>query len=141
MSVNLEKIVNNLIDINDFEYDRKFSRVARLHKYWSRNPWFIIREYVKKYSNKGEKILDPFCGSGVVGLESILSGRHFVGYDLNPFATFLAENLLNIDYDENSVNNDLNILQEEVSKKIMDLYYDEKTKQEIKNKNAGRVVN
>ncbi len=123
MSVNLEKIVNNFIDINDFEYDRKFSRVARLHKYWSRKPWFIIGEYVKKYSNNGETVLDPFCGSGTIGLEAILSGRHFVGYDLNPFATFLAENSLNTDYDENSANNDLNILQEEVSKKIMDLYY------------------
>lgn len=123
MSISLEKIVNNFIDINDFEYDRKFSRVARLHKYWSRKPWFIVGKYVRKYSNNGEKILDPFCGSGIIGLEAILSGRHFIGYDLNPFATFLAENLLNTDYDENSVNYDLILLKKEVSQRIMDLYH------------------
>ncbi len=123
MAISLEKIVNNFIDVKDFDYNRKFSRVARIHKYWSRKPWFIVREYVKKYSEPGEKILDPFCGSGIIGLEAILSGRHFVGYDLNPFASFLAKNTLNIDYDSDSVSRDISLLEERISKKIMNLYH------------------
>ncbi len=123
MAISLEKIVNNFIDVKDFDYDRKFSRVARIHKYWSRKPWFIVKEYVKKYSEPGEKILDPFCGSGIIGLEAILSSRHFVGYDLNPFASFLAKNTLNIDYDSDSVSRDISLLEERISKKIMNLYH------------------
>jgi DNA modification methylase len=123
MAISLEKIVNNFVDVKDFDYDRKFSRVTRLHKYWSRKPWFIVGEYVRKYSSTNEKVLDPFCGSGIIGLEAILSGRHFVGYDLNPFATFLAENTLNTDYDASSVNHDFALLKKEISRKIMDLYH------------------
>jgi len=123
MAISLEKIVNNFIDVKDCEHDRKFSRVTKLHKYWSRKPWFIVGEYIRKYSSTNEKVLDPFCGSGIIGLEAILSGRHFIGYDLNPFATFLAENLLNTDYDENSVNHDLVLLKKKISQRIMDLYH------------------
>lgn len=122
MSLSLKKVVNNLIDTNDFEYDREYSRVARLHKYWSRKPWFIIGEYVGKYSKKGECVLDPFCGSGIIGLESILAGRLFVGYDLNPLATFLANISLNTSYDDDSLMQELTALDKKVADKIMNYY-------------------
>jgi len=38
----------------------------------------------------GQKILDPFCGSGTVLLESQLNGIHSTGFDLNPLAIKIA---------------------------------------------------
>jgi len=44
------------------------------------NPFEIYRRIAKIYSNKGSKVLDPFCGSGTIfGLKD----RHLYGYEIN----------------------------------------------------------
>ncbi len=35
------------------------------------------------FTYKGDLVLDPFCGSGTTGVAAVLSGRHYVGYDLD----------------------------------------------------------
>ena len=37
----------------------------KLHQYWSRKPWYVVRQYIEHYTNEGDTILDPFVGSGV----------------------------------------------------------------------------
>lgn len=41
--------------------------------------------------NEGGTVLDPFCGSGTVLLESVLNGFNSVGCDANPLARLIAE--------------------------------------------------
>lgn len=41
-------------------------------------------------SKPGDIVLDPFCGSGTVLLESILAGRNAIGCDTNPLARLIA---------------------------------------------------
>jgi SAM-dependent methyltransferase len=41
-------------------------------------------------SNPSATILDPFCGSGTVLLEAIISGRNAIGCDTNPIARLIA---------------------------------------------------
>lgn len=65
-----------------------------MHKYWARKPYNIVSSYIKKYSNLGDIVLDPFCGSGVTVAESLLLGRKAVGIDLNPFSIFLTKCLI-----------------------------------------------
>lgn len=122
MSLTLPKIVNNLIDVNSIDHDRRYSKLAKLHKYWSRKPWFVIDQYVDKYSKKGHLVLDPFCGSGIIGLQSVLAGRKFIGYDLNPFAVFLAQNSLDIDHNSDSFDEEFRKIEKAVSEKITKLY-------------------
>ena len=122
MALKISQIVNNLIDVSDFKHDRKYSRVAKLHKYWSRKPWFVIDQYVQKYSKENHLILDPFCGSGIIGLQSVLANRNFIGYDLNPFAVFLAKNSLQVSYNQNSFEDDFMAIEQAVREKIMPLY-------------------
>ncbi len=122
MSLTISQIVNNLVDVNDIKYDRQYSRVAKLHKYWSRKPWFVIDQYIEKYSKKDHVVLDPFCGSGIIGLQSVLANRNFIGYDLNPFAVFLAKNSLQIGYNKTSFEEDFSAIEHAVREKIMPLY-------------------
>ena len=100
----------------------KYKRMSKIHKYWSRKPWNLMKLMILKHSNSGDLILDPFCGSGTVGLESILLGRDFLGYDLNPFSTFLSENTLDQNFDENLLLNALETLDNSIGTKIMDSY-------------------
>lgn len=122
MSLSIQQIIDNLIDVNDIKYDRRYSRVAKMHKYWSRKPWFVIDQYIERYSKEKHLVLDPFCGSGIIGLQTVLANRNFVGYDLNPFAAFLANNSLNVSYNEDLFEKDFSMIRDAVSKKIMAIY-------------------
>jgi len=42
------------------------------------------------FSQEGETVLDPFCGSGTSGVEAIRLGRKFIGMDTNPIALLIS---------------------------------------------------
>ncbi len=65
-----------------------------MHKYFARKQEDVIREYIKNYTNRGEIILDPFCGSGVMIGESLKLGRKVIGVDINPVAIFITRNTI-----------------------------------------------
>lgn len=50
----------------------------------------IANYLIKKYSEPGELIVDPFCGSGTIPLESILNGRRVFASDINPYSQVLV---------------------------------------------------
>jgi len=77
---------------------------------------------IRKNSLEGEIVLDPFCGSGSVGLESVLNGRNFIGYDLNPFAIKLCESTLASNFDIEIFDSSLSKIIEMTKKEIMELY-------------------
>ncbi len=54
----------------------------------------MVRVLISLYSNKGDVILDPFSGSGVVPLESALRERIAYGNDLSPYAHVLTRGKL-----------------------------------------------
>lgn len=122
MNSSVSEIISNLIEVNKIGYDRKYSRLARLHKYWARKPWFVVEQYITRYSKEKDVVLDPFCGSGLMGLEAVLQNRNFVGYDLNPFAVFLAENTLSIDFDAGDFDYEFKRLERDLKTEIMSLY-------------------
>jgi DNA modification methylase len=51
----------------------------------------LPRWAIKKYSNKNQTVLDPFCGSGTTLVESVLLGRNAFGIDYNPIARLLSK--------------------------------------------------
>ncbi len=52
-------------------------------------PYFFLNNNV--LSKEGDTVLDPFCGSGTVLLESQLSNRYSLGIDTNPLAKIITE--------------------------------------------------
>jgi hypothetical protein len=50
----------------------------------------IARALILKYSRRGQVVLDPFSGSGVVPLESLLLGRGTIANDLSSYAAVLT---------------------------------------------------
>jgi site-specific DNA-methyltransferase (adenine-specific) len=46
---------------------------------------------IQLYSFDGDVILDPFMGSGQTALAAIKTGRHYVGYEINPEYIDLAQ--------------------------------------------------
>jgi len=50
----------------------------------------IAERLIERYSSPHGVVLDPFCGSGGVLVESVRKGLHSVGLDINPLACLLA---------------------------------------------------
>ncbi len=62
-----------------------------IHKFPAKFFPELPRYLVAKYSQKGETILDPMCGSGTVLLESLLQNRVAIGLDIDPMAQLIAK--------------------------------------------------
>lgn len=61
-----------------------------LFPYPAKFPSKPITDFILEYSKKDDYILDPFCGSGTVLVESLLNGRNAVGIDLNPVSALIS---------------------------------------------------
>ncbi|MEO0261460.1 MAG: DNA methyltransferase [candidate division WOR-3 bacterium] len=62
-----------------------------IHPYPAMFHFLVVRKLIKKFSKKNDWILDPFMGSGVVAGECLISGRNFVGYDINPLGVLISK--------------------------------------------------
>lgn len=54
-------------------------------------PIEIPRRFIELYSYKEDVVLDPFMGAGSTAVAAIRTGRRFVGWDLDPAYTAIAQ--------------------------------------------------
>ena len=48
------------------------------HPYFTRRAWNVVQEYIRTFSQPGDIILDPFGGSGVTAVESLVLRRQAI---------------------------------------------------------------
>ncbi|MCD0124032.1 site-specific DNA-methyltransferase [Streptococcus agalactiae] len=70
------------------KYDRpeyRYPIVAGAEKtpHPTQKPIALMQEIINRHTNRGDVILDPFMGSGSTGVACLLTGRDFIGYELN----------------------------------------------------------
>jgi 16S rRNA G966 N2-methylase RsmD len=70
----------------------KATAIYNMHTYWSKKPHDAIRQYIRHYTQPGDLVLDPFCGSGGTALAALMDGRAAIAIDLSPAATFITKN-------------------------------------------------
>jgi 16S rRNA G966 N2-methylase RsmD len=70
----------------------KATAIYNMHTYWSKKPHDAIRQYIRHYTQPGDLVLDPFCGSGGTALAALMEGRKAIAIDLSPAATFITKN-------------------------------------------------
>ena len=87
--------VNDEYDIPAFDKAIKTTKataIYNMHTYWSKKPHDAIRQYIKHYTEPGDLVLDPFCGSGGTALAALMEGRKAIAIDRSPAATFITKN-------------------------------------------------
>jgi 16S rRNA G966 N2-methylase RsmD len=67
-----------------------------VHPYFTRRPFNVVRDYIQHYSYEGDRVLDPFGGSGVTAVEAFLSNRIGIHNDINPLANFIAKGIADL---------------------------------------------
>ena len=71
----------------------------------TQKPLSISRRLVKHFSNIGDTVLIPFAGSGTECVASVIEGREFIGFELNPYYVEIAQSRL-----DDVINGDIAIL-------------------------------
>jgi hypothetical protein len=61
-----------------------------LYRYPARFSPEFVAAALETFSEAGDLILDPFVGGGTSAVESVVRGRRFVGFDINPLAVLLT---------------------------------------------------
>lgn len=46
-------------------------------------PEALARDHILSWSNKGDTVLDPMCGSGTTGKMAVMNERNFIGIDIS----------------------------------------------------------
>lgn len=93
--INSKKDLAPRNDIEPFREDvraGKNSQAYRAHSYHTKVPPEAIDRLVRHYTDPGHVVADPFCGSGMTGVGSILAERFAVLSDLSPAAVHIARN-------------------------------------------------
>ena len=67
-----------------------------VHPYFTRRPYNVVRQYILRYSQEGDRVLDPFGGSGVTAIEALLENRIGMQNDINPLANFIAQGVADL---------------------------------------------
>ena len=85
--------VTDTPDITGIPYRTRTSEAKRhfgFIPFFAKKPWNVVQEYIKHYRVYGETICDPFCGSGVTAVESLVLGRRAIATDINRLARFIT---------------------------------------------------
>jgi hypothetical protein len=61
-----------------------------IHRYSGKFIPQIASQAIEILTSRGDRVVDPYCGSGTVLLESALRGRVSIGLDLNPLAVLIS---------------------------------------------------
>lgn len=67
--------------------DCTFHQIA---PYIGRMKTSMARSLLQNHTRRGDLVVDPFCGCGVVGLEAAANGRRVIASDWNPYAVLLT---------------------------------------------------
>lgn len=96
-----------------------------VHGYFTRQSWDILQHYIKHFTKPGDIVLDPFGGTGVTAIESLMIGRKAIHLDINPLSPFIVNSLIT-PTDFEIMQNELDKIQKAFSKNCP------KTKKDIK---------
>lgn len=64
------------------DYMQGGGKDKRFHKWGQPVSWFA--HWIERLSQPGNLIVDPFMGGGTTGIAALLSGRKFLGADIDP---------------------------------------------------------
>jgi DNA methylase len=99
LNLNRWKEYNDIITDSIWIVDKRDKSGAHNGGYWGNFIPQIPNQFLRRYTKKGEWVLDPFLGSGTTLIECKRLGRNGIGVELLPKVARIAEK--NIEKEEN----------------------------------------
>lgn len=80
-------------DPEGYFFDKISGKSEKLYHHWQQSLAEGIA-LIKRFCPEGGTVCDPFCGSGTIPLAAKLTGRAFIGFDIDPGACRISEQRL-----------------------------------------------
>jgi len=62
-------------------------------------PMFVVQQFIKLLTKKGDTVLDPFCGSGTTCIAALNLNRDYIGIEINPnYVNYANERIKQFDH-------------------------------------------
>jgi len=119
MNYETVKPISNRIPANRQGAKRHYG----IHPYFTRRPFNVVRDYIIHYSSQGDKVIDPFGGSGVTAIEAFLENRIGIQNDINPLANFIASGIVELTkISDDEITETLSYIERECKNKLIEIY-------------------
>lgn len=82
--------LNDTYDRPEYNYPTVAGKEKTIHT--TQKPVALMEEMIRRHTNEGQIVLDPFMGSGTTGEACINTGRDFIGIELNEEYFNVAKN-------------------------------------------------
>ncbi len=76
--------------ILDAEKEKDRAGMHSFHRYYGKLIPAIPAAFIEEFTRPGDRVFDPFSGSGTTAVESLIKGRNFTGYEINPLSVSIA---------------------------------------------------
>ena len=137
----VEDALDTIDKINwDFKNFNTQYLTHRFHSYPARFIPQIPYSFTKLFTNEGDTVLDPMCGSGTTIVEAFLNNRNAIGNDFNPLSALITKVKTTMISNEDFVYLDRKL---RTMKRYMDLDYkrvDERL-QTLPNRKVSKIFN
>ncbi len=137
----VEEALDTIDKINwDFKNFNTQYLTHRFHSYPARFIPQIPYSFIKLFTNEGDIVLDPMCGSGTTIVEAFLNNRNAIGNDFNPLSTLITKVKTTMVSNEDMIYLDRKL---RTMKRYMDLDYkrvDERV-QALPNRKVSKIFN
>ena len=68
-----------------------FGKTENATKHPTQKPVDLCKYLIETYTNEGDTVFDPFMGSGTTGVACVMTGRNFIGIEIDPTYFAIAE--------------------------------------------------
>ena len=75
---------------------KRSDAVYNAHQYLTKVPVSAIQPFIEAYTEPGDRVLDPFAGSGMTGVAAAMLGRRSVMTDVSVLGQHVGTNYMNI---------------------------------------------
>jgi hypothetical protein len=92
----MKLLENNFVELSDAVAEAVVTQTSvriaphDFYKYPARFTPLFPREIIRHFSQVGDTIIDPFCGSGTTLVEAVSQARNGIGFDISSLAAFLS---------------------------------------------------
>ena len=137
----VEDALDTIDKINwDFKNFNTQYLTHRFHSYPARFIPQIPYSFIKLFTNEGDIVLDPMCGSGTTIIEAFLNNRNAIGNDFNPLSTLITKVKTTMISNEDMIYLDRKL---RTMKRYMDLDYNrvDERLQTLPNRKVSKIFN
>ena len=85
-----DKLLNLLSGDLDFHDQNNTNTLHNFHSFPAKFPSQLPGRCIQVLTDPNDRVLDPMAGSGTTVLEAFLSGRHGIGFDIDPLALLIT---------------------------------------------------